>query len=382
MRINNRCFLAFVATLCLGACASPGIAPESRTLSAEVLLRASPLTGGTDVPELPDIDVLRVNAAMQAFLDEHVDRENGRTLKVHDLVYAIISEGSFGLEYDEITRTADETFDTRLGNCLSFTNMFVAMAREVGIEAAYQEIEIPPSWSQEGGVYILSRHVNIAVDLGGGAMREVDFNIDDFQSSYDRRPISDERALAHYYSNVGAEHLQENELPEALRYFRKALDSDKDFAPAWSNLGALYSLAGLFDYAEAAYVKALQINPREAVAMSNLGQLYEYLGKVELANWYNALTDRHRQRNPYYRYHLAHDAFLTKDYETAIDNLKYAVRKKKNEDTFYFLMGLSYLKNGNEPAARRWLKKAQQVAQDDGLKRNYHSKLEKLLDTR
>ena len=382
MRINNRCFLPFLTILCLGACASPGIAPESRTLSAEVLLRASPLTGGTDVPELPDIDVLRVNAAMQAFLDEHVDRENGSTLKVHDLVYAIISEGSFGLEYDEITRTADETFDTRLGNCLSFTNMFVAMAREVGIEAAYQEIEIPPSWSQEGGVYILSRHVNIVVDLGGGTMREVDFNIDDFQSSYDRRPISDERALAHYYSNVGAEHLQTNELPEALRYFRKALDSDKDFAPAWSNLGALYSLAGLFDYAEAAYVKALQINPREAVAMSNLGQLYEYLGKVELANWYNALTDRHRQRNPYYRYHLAHDAFLARDYETAIDNLKYAVRKKKNEDTFYFLMGLSYLKNGNEPAARRWLKKAEQVAQDDGLKRNYHSKLEKLLDTR
>jgi Tfp pilus assembly protein PilF len=55
------------------------------------------------------------------------------------------------------------------------------------------------------------------------------------------------------------------------------------------------------------------------------------------------------------------------------------VRKKKNEDTFYFLMGLSYLKKGDEAAARQWLEKADQAAEDDGLQRKYHSKLEMLL---
>ena len=126
-------------------------------------------------------------------------------------------------------------------------------------------------------------------------------------------------------------------------------------------------------------VQHLARNPQELVAISNLGQLYERLGQIELADWYNKRSDRHRMRNPYYRYHLAHRAFLAKDYETAIGHLKYSVRKKKNEDTFYFLMGLSYLQKGNESTARRWLDKAQQVAEDDGLQRNYHSKLEKLL---
>jgi len=381
-RIKNGASLLFLTIVFLTACATPTIAPESYSLSDEVLLRAKPLAGETDVPELNDTNVLALDQGMQMFLDEHVNRAHGRTLKLHELLHAIITEGSFGLEYDEITRTAQETFNARLGNCLSFTNMFVAMAREVGIEVTYQEVEIPPSWSREVHTYVLSRHVNINVDLGAGGSREVDFNIDDFQSSYDRRLISDERALAHYYSNIGVEYLQNNNPLEALRYFRKAMTSDNEFAPAWSNLGALFSQAGHFRYAEAAYIRALRINPRELVAMSNLGQLYDHLGQTELADWYNRQSNRHRMRNPYYRYHLARSAFLAKDYDTAIGHLKYAVRKKKSEDTFYFLIGLSYLKKGDDSTARRWLEKAERMAEDDGLKRNYHNKLERLLDAR
>jgi len=379
MRIVACPFVAPLIIVLLTACAGPTIAPESNTLSTDVLLRAEPLTGETDVTELNDVDVLEMNRDMLAFLDDNVDRNHGRTLKLHELLYAVITEGSFGLEYDEITRTAQETFAARLGNCLSFTNMFVAMAREVGIDVTYQEIDIPPDWSLQGDSYMLSRHVNVIVDLGAGRSREVDFNIDDFQSSYDRRLITDQRALAYYYSNIGAEHLAKNDILEALRYFRKALASDAELAPAWSNLGALYSRAGFFKYAEAAYVHALEINPEELVAMSNLGHLYEYLGHAELADWYSKQSHRHRMRNPYYRYNLAHEAFRSNDYDAAIRHLKYSVRKKKSEDTFYFLLGLSYLQKGDEVRAHQWLAKAEQVAVGDSLKRGYHSKFEMLL---
>jgi len=379
MRIKNRCFLPSLAIVFVTACASPTIAPESNILSVEVLLRAEPLTGESDVPVLDDIDILVLDQEMLTFLDKHVSRKGQRMLRLHDLLYAIITEGSFGLEYDEITRTAQETFQARLGNCLSFTNMFVAMAREVGIEVAYQEVEIPPDWSLEGDTYVLNRHVNVYIDLGHAGTKVVDFNIDDFHSSYDRRLISDERALAHFYSNIGVEHMQKREPLEALRYFRKALSSDHEFSPVWSNLGALYSRAGYFKYAEAAYLRALEINPQELIAMSNLGRLYESLGQTERAEWYNKQTNLHRMRNPYYRYDLAREAFHARDYDAAIGHLKYSVRKKKNEGSFYLLMGLSYLQKGNEATARRWLEKAEQATGDDGLESEYHSKLEMLL---
>ncbi len=43
------------------------------------------------------------------------------------------------------------------------------------------------------------------------------------------------------------------------------------------------------------------------------------------------------------------------------------------------LMGLSYLKKGNEQAFRRWLARAQEVAATDALKRRYASKIDNLL---
>ena len=377
----HRYFLLSLALALLTACTGPTIAPDSKSLSTEELLRAEPLTGPTDVPELEDIDVLALDQDMLDFLNEHVNPNRGYFLKMHDLIYAMISDGTFGLEYDESTRTAGETFHARHGNCLSFTNMFVAMAREVGIDARFQEIEIPPSWSLEGNTYTLSRHVNVFIDLGAGYSREVDFNIDDFRGKYERHLISDERALAHYYSNIGAEHLRKDAPLEALRYFRKAIAVDPKFAPAWSNLGALYSDEGHYNYAEAAYVRALRVDPHELVAMSNLGQLYTFKGQLDLAEWYNQKSDRHRMRNPYYRYDLAENAFVAEDYETAIKHLKYSLRKEKNEDTFYFLLGLSYLQVGNEAAARKSLEKAELTARDVGLKNNYHTKMENLLGT-
>ena len=382
MRHAIRGFTSLLLVAILTACANPIITPASSEISTKQLLRAQPLTGPVDVAELHDIEVLALDQDMRAFLDEHVNRRHGRVLKMHELLHAMITEGSFGLEYDEITRTARETFAARHGNCLSFTNMFVAMAREVGINATFQEIDIPPSWTQEGDTYQLTRHVNAMVELGGGGRREVDFNIDDFQSSYNRQVISDDRALAHYYSNIGAEHLQNNRPLEALRHFRKAAAADRNFAPVWSNLGALFSRAGHYEYAEAAYLQALKINPRELVAMSNLGQLYQHQGQTELAERYNKQSAQHRMQNPYYRYHLAREAFLEKDYDTAIRHLRYSLRKKKNEDTFYFLMGLSYLQKGDEAVAARWLKKAERVSADDGLKRSYHNKMESLLGAR
>jgi tetratricopeptide (TPR) repeat protein len=84
-------------------------------------------------------------------------------------------------------------------------------------------------------------------------------------------------------------------------------------------------------------------------------------------------------RNPYYHYQLARTAFDIGDYQTAIDHLKIAVRKNKNDDTFYYLMSLSYFNSGEKEAAKRWMKKAEDVAEVDDDKKKYHRKLDVLL---
>lgn len=364
----------------LAACAAVPTPPGGpRQITAEMVLRAEPLTGSEDLPPLADAPVLALDGPMREFLGRVVPANGDGYVKLQQLLSAIIEDDTFDLEYDQVTRTAAETFRDRSGNCLSFTNMFVAMAREVGLNASFQEVDIPPDWTQQGDSLVLSRHINVYVELGAARDRVVDFNIEDFRTSYDQQRVEDSRALAHFYNNVGVRHMQDGEKIPALRHYRKAIDEDASFAAAWSNLGALYMRNGHGAWAEAAWQQALSIDPGELVAMSNMARLLDREGRGEEAAQYRQQITRHRMRNPYYRYHLARQAFLAGDYDGAIGHLKYALRKKEAEDTFYLLLGLSYLQKGDQQAARRWLTKAEEVAGDEALKRNYQNKLQLLL---
>ena len=186
---NSACrIFIVVACLLVEACASlPSETLEpSYTITTEDLLSGSVLPGSSTV-RLPKEEPLAVDQQMIAFLQQHVDRRATEALRLQQLVFAVISDGSFGLQYTEHTRTAAGTFHGRNGNCLSFTNMFVAMAREIGLKARFQQVDIPPDWEREGDMLLLNRHVNVLVELGASGRKVVDFNMDDFDTRFDRR---------------------------------------------------------------------------------------------------------------------------------------------------------------------------------------------------
>jgi Flp pilus assembly protein TadD len=374
----SRAVVVSFLTLGLG-CASAPPTPDRVGITLEELLRGAPLgVGGESAPLVEEDEVLAVSPEMRDFLDAHVTTAGGAA-RLRQLGYAIIHDRTFKLKYDETTRTAAETFRTRRGNCLSFSNMFVAMARHLGLDVHFQEVDIPPDWSFRNDVFVLNRHVDVLVNLGMEGERVVDFNMMDFRTSYDRRTISDARARAHFYNNMAVEGMQAGDTASALLYFRKAVRNDPLFSPAWTNLGILYLRKGHPAHAEAAYLQALKADKGDLVAMSNLASLYEQKGNAERAARYRDRVRDHRRRNPYYRFQLAREAFLAHDYDAAISHLKYAVSQKKNEDQFCFLLGLSYMKKGDEEAARQWMSRAQEMAATDALKSRYSSKIDRLL---
>ena len=129
-------------------------------------------------------------------------------------------------------------------------------------------------------------------------------------------------------------------MARAFALLRSALlDHDRGFAPAWDNLGSLYRRAGLLDHAEAAYRQALRAERWDFVAMSNLLWLYEQQGRTAAATRLRKRVRLHRLRNPYYRYQLAREAYASGEYAAARQHLRYAVRRKPEEDEFQALLG-------------------------------------------
>lgn len=349
--------------------------PQAKSITPHMLLAGRPIAQGAS--PAPPVDMLAVSLEMREFVDYYAG-SGGKAFRLTELAQAVMGQGTFGLTYDNETRTAAETFRQRSGNCLSFTAMFVVMARYAGLEASFQEVEVPPDWISEGGTLVLRRHINALVDLSPNSQRIVDFNVENFRSGYDSRVVDDTRALAHFYNNIGVDRLQVGNTGVALQYFRKAIESDGSFSPAWSNLGTLYSRNSQAAYAEAAYLQALTVDRGDSVAMSNLASLYEARGLREQADWYRAKVKSHRDRNPYYHHQLAEQAFDAGDFETATKHLQTAIRRKANDHRFHGLLGRIYLQLGDHEGAQRSFQEAEALASTRDLKNEYSQELDLL----
>ena len=378
------------SALILASCATTG--PGNGDLTFEddgdtMLLDASPLIAGEKLLDLSSIDVLEMTPEMTAFVDEHVPTGLTPPTRLKILLRTVVGGDEFELVYDDSTRTASETFDARHGNCLSFTNLFIAFARHLGLNASYQEVEIDPDWSLTGESFLLNQHVNVFVNFRHSAERVVDFNFSydptieyDYNRIYEKTVVSDARARAHYFNNLGAEFmLHGRDTPQVFSYFSESLSSDDSFAAAWTNLGILYRREGYPDYAEAAYLRALTADPDNMVAMSNLASLYEQMERAREAERYRERVTYHRMRNPYYRYALARNEAIEGNFSSARRHLRYAIGKRKTESRFHALMGVSYALDGNRAAAQRWMARATDLASSQAEKRHFSQKLDRLM---
>jgi len=371
--------LMIIMTASCASIEKPAPLFDSQEITTRMLLESSPLLDGAEPVDLSQIDVLEVSPEMIEFMDRWIDDNEGDYARLRRLLYALMGDGTFEVIYDDTTRTAKETFLDQRGNCLSFTSMFVAMARYIGLDADFQEVTVPPDWSVSGQTFILSKHVNVYVHIDSRRDQMIDFNLADVHMSYDRQVISDRRGRAHYFNNKGVELMLDGDTTLAFANFLESLNSDESFSPAWINLGILYSRNGYPNYAEAAYLLALDYVSTSLVAMANLAALYNRQGRTELVERYQSMLESHRMQNPYYHYHLARTAFENEDYVTAIDHLHAAIRKSRNDDNFYFLMSLSYLNIGDKESAQHWMKKAEEVAEMSTDKKKYHNKLDLLM---
>lgn len=356
------------------------ISPPNRQQLDDVLSGRA-LPGGAVQPALPEEDIFALNDDMRAFLRTHVPARATDAIKLRRLLKAIFHPQTMGLSYDPFkTYSAADTFYFQRGNCLSFTLMFVSMAREVGLDAHINEVDVPPIWDmQDEDTFVFYKHVNTLVKLKQGGQKVVDLNLEDYDINYRQRLISERLASAQFYNNRGVQLLYQHNYREAFRYLRRAIALEPRVSYLWGSLGSLYRKAGLLEQAEIAYLQALQLSHRDLVALSNLGRLYSQMGREDRAREFHRLAAGFRRTNPYYRYNKAKTALQQGDYPAALEHIRYAIRGYGREHRFYHLAAVIHHKLGNLQQVRNHLQRAARVAPEAGDSRRYRSKLDKLV---
>ena len=138
-----------------------------------------------DVSDMPDPRILETDETMRAFVAEHVGNAKSGREKMRRLLKGMFETGLLSLDYNQVaTKTAKQTFYDRVGNCISFTNLVVALGREAGLRVSYQTVDIPPIWFTESDLIILNNHINVLVNSKFDGRVVVDFNVPEFKGNY------------------------------------------------------------------------------------------------------------------------------------------------------------------------------------------------------
>jgi len=338
--------LLLAMALLLAACAGTPTGDTTGIDTQSVLSGAAILGQPVDTANLPEDDLLALTPQVKAYLAT-VAPDAGPQQRLAALIKAF-GRREFHVRYDAgSTLTAAETYRQQRGNCLAFTLMMVAMTRELGAGAYFNQVDVPPVWGHdEAQTFVVYRHINMVSESARGR-RVVDFDLASYDPIYDQQKLPDIAAFAQYYSNRGVELMKQDESEQAFLHLRKALELQPEDSDLWSNLGSLYSRFGHFYEAEQSYRQALQLKAGNLVAISNLERLYRRDGRVELANHYAQRARYHRERNPYYLFYKARNAYEHGEYQQAKKQLRRALRKYEDDHRFHFLMGLTNYRLGD-----------------------------------
>ena len=301
-------------------------------------------------------ELLRIDGPMRAFFEARVPRVGGLQERLDAIVAAILDRDGLGFTYREDGNfDARETFRRREGNCVAFSILVVAVAREYRLTARFNEVRTEPHWDRVGRLVAEYRHLNVVVRTDTGPVM-VDLLPPPSASVAltSTRAVTDARAFAMFYSNAGVERLGRGRAEEALPLLEHAAAIAPDYAVAWVNLGHACALLGDDARAQSCYERALREDPDELKALSGLAQLYHRTGQGERARPLEARTERFRERNPYYLAALARRDLAAGDPAAAEKRLRRAIALKDDEPEFYELATAAARGLGHANDAARW----------------------------
>lgn len=321
--------------------------------------------------------VLAIPPELQARVRTRVNgRPQRRLERLVEFMFAPEPEG-LGMTYaDDASHTVTEAYGTRQANCLGFTLMVVALAREVGLDAYGQEIDRAFSWHQQNGILFQYNHINAGVRIDMERFT-VDVASDSVIAARPPQRIHDRRLLAGYYSNRAVELLAHDQPALAASHIEAALAQDPAYASAWNNAGVVRMRSGDAAGAERAYARALRLAPDHGGALTNLYVLYRQSGDAARAAHYRERIERARLRDPfhYFTRALAHEQ--RGEYRDAVRQYRRAIKLLGSEHRFHFGLARAYLHLGDARRAGAALRRAYELG--DGRARDrYQAKLELL----
>lgn len=295
-------------------------------------------------------------------------------------------ETGLGITYSRnCNLTALEVYGQREANCISYTNLFIGMARAIGIDANYAEVTEVESFDKVGGTVVYNSHI-CAVVFQGPKPYLVDFSLRSYPQYHSWRVIDDREAAASFYNNIGSYHILSattlDDFAKARIYYQIAAKLYPNLPQVYNNMGVLLLRENKLEEAELMYRKALEIKPGYFAPYSNLSNIFISRGEVDRAIGLMREAVSASPENHFAYLTLARLYIKIDDFEAAESALKKALGINKRFIEARHELGRLYLRMGRGEDAMKQFALALKYQPDDDLARNKMDLIERLSVTK
>lgn len=337
------------------------------------------LTGCAAVhhPEIyPDVDVA-VNMARGEGLDLEnpfliddaiataADQEVGRWGTPYDRLHRVLrfmnDRGLLGFQYaQDVTVTAREAFHARRGNCMSYTNLFLGLARHLAIPVFLIHISESNSFYERDGTFIVSSHMAVGydsavritlVDLGGESDR---------MRVYER--VSDLGGFCLFYNNVAVEKMLAGDLAGSEKLLDFLVRLFPPLKETRNNLGVLQIRQGRYEQALELYKALAEASPDYRPAFTNGLVAARGAGRPDLAERFSRGAAGLTEKDPFYIFNQGVAAFQMEDFANAESLFSRAAFQQPHNALVRAWLARTYLQTGRAEEGLEEFAKAQELA--------------------
>ena len=278
-------------------------------------------------------------------------------VKLEILQHSFFDSGSFEFQYDVVrTLTAEEAFAARHGNCMSFTSLFIALSRSLGMQTFLVSVKRQPEVVKDGGLVVVNRHV-VAGFKAPSKVHLFDFYVTNTSPHVTQRVLDDLEASAIYHTNIGGAAIRAGDPEEAVRNLEIAIVLAPRWAPAWVNLGVARARLDKTEEAFAAFQRALEVEPGNSSALVNLAKIYREQGRPDEADTAMRAAAA-STRNPFTLIAMADAEMLRGDFDGARQYLRRARWWYGKEPEVYLALSRLARLEGDDGKAQKYARRA------------------------
>jgi Flp pilus assembly protein TadD len=278
-------------------------------------------------------------------------------VRLEILQHAFFDGGEFEFQYDVVrTLTAEEAFSARHGNCMSFTSLFIALSRSLGLQTFLVSVKRQPEVIKDEGLVVVNRHV-VAGFKAPSKVHLFDFYVTNTSPHVTQRVLDDLEASAIYHTNIGGAAIRAGDPEEAVRNLEIAVALAPRWGPAWVNLGVARARLDQTEEAFTAFQRALEVEPGNSSAFVNLAKIYREQGQTEEADTAMRAAAE-STRNPFTLIAMADAEMSRGDFEAARQYLRRARWWYGKEPEVYLALSRLARLEGDDGKAQKFARRA------------------------